>query len=53
MFPRYPTYNAEVHRVIGLEERINLCRDKFQDLPPLGFRSTQMMAVLVYLRELE
>lgn len=52
-FPRYPTYEPVLHRVIGLEERINLCRTRHQERPPLEARSDQMMALLVYLRELE
>lgn len=53
IFPRFPAYHGGVNRIIGLEEQVNLCRTKRQDLHPLRPSSPAMAAVLVYLRELE
>lgn len=53
IFPRFPAYHGGVNRIIGLEEQVNLCRTKRQDLPMLRPDSPAMAAVLVYLRELE
>lgn len=52
-FPRYPTYNADVHRVVGLEERVNLCRTRFQASPSWEPDSQDLLAILVFLRELK
>lgn len=52
-FPRFPAYHGGVNRIIGIEEQVNLCRAKRQDLAPLRPDSPAMAAVLVYLRDLE
>lgn len=53
VFFRYPTYHGAVNRVIGLEERVNLCRSKYQERAPWKADSVQLAAVLTALRELE
>ena len=53
IFPRFPAYHGGVNRIIGLEEQVNLCRTKRQDLPALRPDSPAMASVLIYLRDLE
>lgn len=49
---RYPKYEGMVNRVIGLEERINLCRTVYQGSAPFAPGGEQAIALLLYLKSL-
>lgn len=53
IFPRYPGYDGTVNRVIGLDERVNLCRSRHQGRPGLPAESPSLLALVLHLRELE
>ncbi len=49
-FDRYPAYDGHTHRLIGLEERINLCRLVHQDCRALEPGGEPMVALLMKVR---
>lgn len=50
-FLRYPAYDGPLNRVIGLEDRINICRTVHQSCTPWRPSGRQMVAMLLLLRE--
>jgi len=48
--PRYPIYNSELKRMVNLEQRINLCRTKFQKAPALKYESRKLLSLTAFVR---
>lgn len=47
---RYPSYNEAEKRIITLEDRINLCRQKFMKAPPLATETDEFLGLSMYVR---
>lgn len=47
---RYPIYYAPKKRLINLEQRINLCRSKFQKQKPLPYESRALLSLTAFVR---
>ncbi|MEM7619293.1 MAG: sulfur oxidation c-type cytochrome SoxA [Pseudomonadota bacterium] len=47
---RYPAYNEAEKKVITLEDRINLCRQKFMKAAPLATETDNFLALSMYVR---
>lgn len=45
---RYPAWDAVLARPVNLGTRINLCRERYQQLPPLAADHQQMLAIEAY-----
>ncbi|MDQ6880972.1 MAG: sulfur oxidation c-type cytochrome SoxA, partial [Pseudomonadota bacterium] len=45
---RYPAWDASLSRPVNLGARINLCRERHQQLPPLGADNQQMLSLEAY-----
>lgn len=45
---RYPAFDQQVQRVINLEQRINLCRDRHQQVKPLPYESRELLALTAF-----
>jgi sulfur-oxidizing protein SoxA len=45
---RYPAFDAALGRPVALSERVNLCRERHQALPPLAFESEPLLALETY-----
>jgi L-cysteine S-thiosulfotransferase len=45
---RYPRTDAGAGRVVNLEERINLCRARNQQAPPLQYESDELLGLTAY-----
>lgn len=48
----YPAFDAATKSLINLEARINLCREKNQDLSPLAYESDDLLALTGYVASL-
>lgn len=48
----YPAVDEESGEVVNLEGRINLCRARHQDLPPLAYESDDLLALTAYVTHL-
>ena len=47
---RYPRYSTVLRRAIGLEQRINRCREQFMGADPWSWESTDLLAMTAYVR---
>ena len=47
---RYPRYSTLLGRAIGLEQRINRCREQFMGADPWSWESTDLLAMTAYVR---
>ena len=47
---RYPRYSTLLRRAIGLEHRINRCREQFMGADPWSWESTDLLAMTAYVR---
>lgn len=47
---RFPVYYALAKRPITVEERINVCREKFMQAKPLASDSNELLALTVYVK---
>lgn len=47
---RFPAYDASLGRVIGLEERINLCRTRHQGASPWAWESPELLGTTSFVR---
>ncbi len=47
---RYPLYSEAKKTLITLEDRINLCRQKFMKAPTFGSETDNMLALSIYVR---
>lgn len=45
---RYPAFDAVPGRPVNLEQRINLCRTRQQQAPPLAYESKDLLALSAY-----
>jgi sulfur-oxidizing protein SoxA len=45
---RYPKFDSASANLLNLEGRINRCRSEHQDLPPLEYESTKLLALTAY-----
>jgi sulfur-oxidizing protein SoxA len=45
---RYPAFDAARARPVNLEQRINLCRTRQQQAPPLAYESKELLALTAY-----
>lgn len=45
---RYPAFDRHERRVINLEQRVNACRVKHQNLEPLAYESQELLALTAY-----
>jgi sulfur-oxidizing protein SoxA len=45
---RYPAFDAALGRPVNLEQRINLCRTRQQQAPPLAYESKDLLALSSY-----
>lgn len=48
----YPAIDEETGRLVNLEARINLCRERHQDLAPLEYESGDLLGLTAYLSHL-
>lgn len=46
---RYPAFDAARNGPIDLEQRINLCREKHQQAPPLAYESKELLALTAFI----
>lgn len=46
----YPIYYAPWKKLINVENRINLCREKFMKAPPWKYDSDDMLAMMIYVK---
>lgn len=46
----YPKYNEQLHKVINLEQRINLCRQLYMQAPPWPFESPELLGMTAFIR---
>jgi sulfur-oxidizing protein SoxA len=46
---RYPAFDRELGRPVDLEQRINLCRVRHQQAPPLRYESHDLLALTAFL----
>lgn len=44
----YPKVDARSGKLVNLEARINLCRQRHQDLPPLAYESDDLLGLTAY-----
>lgn len=42
---RYPAFDAALKRPVNLSQRINLCRERHQQAPPLAYESADLLAL--------
>jgi len=47
---RYPVYNPDLKRMINLEQRINLCRTRFQKAPAYKYESRELLSLTAFVR---
>lgn len=47
---KYPKYSKALRRPIGLEQRINRCREQFMGVDPWSWESTNLLAMTAYVR---
>ena len=48
---RYPAFDKALGRPVDLEQRINLCRTKHQQAPPLAFESRDLLALTAFVAQ--
>ena len=48
----YPQIDQESGRLVNIEGRINLCRERYQDRPPLTYESDDLLALTAYVAHL-
>jgi L-cysteine S-thiosulfotransferase len=45
---RYPAYDQRERRLVNLEQRINLCRSRYQDVAPLPYESEDLLSLTAF-----
>jgi L-cysteine S-thiosulfotransferase len=48
---RYPSFDGELGRPVDLEQRINLCRARHQQAPPLAYESRDLLALTAFVAQ--
>jgi L-cysteine S-thiosulfotransferase len=48
---RYPAFDKELSRPVNLEQRINLCRARHQQAPPLSYESRDLLALTAFVAQ--
>ncbi len=48
----YPAIDQQTGKLVNLEGRINLCRERYQDLPPLEYESDDLLSLTGYISSL-
>ena len=48
----YPAIDAQTGKLVNLEARINLCRERHQELSPLAYESDDLLGLTAYLAHL-
>jgi len=46
---RYPAFAADAGQVVNLEQRVDLCRQRYQQAPPFGYESRKLLALTAWL----
>ncbi|HAE27217.1 MAG TPA: sulfur oxidation c-type cytochrome SoxA [Hyphomonas adhaerens] len=48
----YPAIDEQTGKLVNLEGRINLCRERYQQLPPLEYESEDLLSLTAYISNL-
>ena len=46
---RYPAYDDRVQNLLNLEQRVNLCRKRYQDVDPLPYESDDLLSLTAFI----